>query len=242
MATKPTSADFTFASDATFSSGEAAGNPTKIAPAGWPSNLQGFVPGLKYVSEFRNYLWNVMGQWTGWLAAGSSAGAADAHIVETDASGNTAVQDLEVLDDLTVADRATVGGALIVGAAITTNGKLVLDTDGSGIQYRVDTVNLGDLDASLTTEADIYIAAAAPTVTRTITIAHTSPAAQFGERIRAVNTRTAALAGWIFQREDTTELGRISAGSNGGWIEFVFDGTKWWATGAGGDGEITPHT
>lgn len=103
MATKPSDA-FTFSTDANFGSGPASGNPTKVNPPGWPSNLQGFIPGLKYIAEYRNKLFNVLGQWTGWLLAGSSAGAADAHIVETDASGGTAVVDLTVTGEATIAE------------------------------------------------------------------------------------------------------------------------------------------
>lgn len=131
MATKPTSASFTWSTDTNFSSGDASGNPTKVAPAGWPANLQGFVPGLKYVAEFRNWLWNIMGQWTGWLESGSSAGAADAHIVETNASGDTNVRSLGVLVDLAVTRDASVGRNAVLGGALSLDGVISPPTMGT---------------------------------------------------------------------------------------------------------------
>lgn len=106
MAVKP-SASFTWATDLNFSSGPASGNPTKVNPPGWPAVAQGNVPDLDIVAEFVNTVFNNVGLWTGWLAAGSSAGAADAHIVETDSNGDTAVQDLSC-DNATVADQLRV--------------------------------------------------------------------------------------------------------------------------------------
>lgn len=86
MATKPTDV-FTYATDANFSSGPDSGNPTKANPPGWPNVTQGEVPGLKVVAAFTNKIRNVLGQWVTWLNAGSSAGAADAHLCETDSAG-----------------------------------------------------------------------------------------------------------------------------------------------------------
>lgn len=93
MATKPTD-DFTWATNASYSTGYDSGNPTKANPPGWPAVVNGLFPNLGSVIAHLNKVLNVLGQWSGWLLAGSSAGAADAHLVETDASGNTAVNDL----------------------------------------------------------------------------------------------------------------------------------------------------
>jgi len=95
MATKPTES-FTYATDATFTSAPDTGNPTKVNPPGWPVVAQGEVPALGVVAAFTNKIRNVLGQWTGWLLAGSSAGAADAHIVETAASGAAKVAMLDL--------------------------------------------------------------------------------------------------------------------------------------------------
>jgi hypothetical protein len=93
MATKPTDV-FTWATDANFSSGPDSGNPTKANPPSWPNVAQGEVPGLKVVAAFTNKVRNVLGQWVTWLNAGSSAGAADAHLCETDATGKLTLAEL----------------------------------------------------------------------------------------------------------------------------------------------------
>ena len=87
MAVKPT-VSFTWSTDANFSSGPASGNPTKVNPPGFPTNLQGMVPGDAVDAEHVNTLYNNLGLWTGWLDAGANDGGADAHIVESDASGD----------------------------------------------------------------------------------------------------------------------------------------------------------
>lgn len=95
MPIKP-SATFTFATDNTFSTGPATGQPTKLPqPLG---TTQGFVPGNEAQSEGLNYALNITGAWTGWLEGGSDTGGADAHIVETDSTGRTII------------DRVNVGG------------------------------------------------------------------------------------------------------------------------------------
>lgn len=112
MATKPT-VPFTWSTDANFSSGAASGNPTKVDPAGWPTNLQGFVPGVAIVAEFVNKLFNNLGLWTGWLNSGSSTGAADAHIVETNGAGIT------TLTGATVTSQFQASGILVEDGVVT---------------------------------------------------------------------------------------------------------------------------
>jgi hypothetical protein len=129
MATKPTGATFTFSTDANFSSGPASGHPTKVQPAGWPTNLQGFVPGLAYMAEFRNFLFNRLGQWTQWLEAGSSQADADAHIVETDATGKMAVANADVdgilaAGELDVITEARISGSLKIESSLTISGTI----------------------------------------------------------------------------------------------------------------------
>lgn len=104
MATKPSST-FTFATDATFSSGPASGEDTKAPPTG---AAQGFVPGDGIESPGMNYLLNICGQWvTNWLALGSSAAGEDAHLVETDANGAVTIA------------RGTFGGHSVAGPSLT---------------------------------------------------------------------------------------------------------------------------
>ncbi len=102
---------FTWATDADFGSGPATGNPTKVNPPGWPNVTQGNVPDLTVVAEFQNTALNHIGLWVGWANEGSAAGAADAHLVETDASGDTAVKDLSAVD-VTASGFAKVGTRL----------------------------------------------------------------------------------------------------------------------------------
>lgn len=103
---KPVTAP-TWATDATFSSGPAIGAPTKVPPAGWPDVAQGLVPGEAAAAEFLNELFNALCDWTTWLDGGSSAGAADAHLVETDASGETTLRALNLDDGVSVPVRMT---------------------------------------------------------------------------------------------------------------------------------------
>jgi len=88
----------TWATDANFSSGPASGQPTKVTPAGAPNVAQGFVPGEGAAGEFVNWILNLVCSWIGWVADGSSAGAADAHLVETDSNGETKVRGIRTLD------------------------------------------------------------------------------------------------------------------------------------------------
>jgi len=88
----------TWATDANFTSGPASGYPTKTTPPGAPNVAQGNVPGEGAAGTFINWILNIICDWIGWLNAGSSAGAADAHLVETDASGNTKVREIRALN------------------------------------------------------------------------------------------------------------------------------------------------
>ncbi len=105
-------ATFAWATDANYAAGPAAGNPTKILI---PNAGQALVPGDDLVPEYMNQAYSEISAWVTWVFDGSSAGAADAHIVETDANGDTAVQDLTcveltlsgagiTLDDSTLSD------------------------------------------------------------------------------------------------------------------------------------------
>ncbi len=84
--------DFSWATDANFSSGPAVGNPTKVNPPGWTAVVQGLVPGNAVVAEHLNQVLNLIGDYTDWVQDGATTGALDAHIVETDVIGNTNVR------------------------------------------------------------------------------------------------------------------------------------------------------
>lgn len=105
MATKPT-AVFTFATDATFSSGPASGFATKIVPG---SLAQGFVPGTGISAENVNYLMNIAGQWINdWLEDGSSLGAENAHLLETNSTGFVKIAAVEIQSTTTTRDSLVV--------------------------------------------------------------------------------------------------------------------------------------
>ena len=87
MVAKPTN-HFVYSTDTNHSAGPYVGNPTKVSPPGWPVNTAGFTPGTGIAAEYLNWLFNVLGGFTQWLAWGTSTGRADAQIVESDANGN----------------------------------------------------------------------------------------------------------------------------------------------------------
>lgn len=100
---KPANA-FTWATAANYSSGVASGNPTKVAPLGWPNVTEGFFPDTDIAAEVVQYVFNHVGLWCTWVFDGSPGGAADAHIVETDSNGDTRVQALALGGDTLTLD------------------------------------------------------------------------------------------------------------------------------------------
>jgi hypothetical protein len=140
MATKPTDV-FTWATDANFASGPASGNPTKVNPTGWPTVLKGFIPGVAIVAEFMNKALNVCGQWTQWGNAGSSTGAADAHVVETDAGGNSAVQGFRVNAELVLAALLSIDddGIQTIAAFGADQNNLAIATDVTVVRVSAST-------------------------------------------------------------------------------------------------------
>lgn len=94
---------FTHSTDINFAGGPAVGLPTKVVI---PSAAQGFIPGDDLLPEYFNDILNLTGQYTSWMFDGSSAGAADAHIVETNASGDTALQSVSLAADVAFSNTA----------------------------------------------------------------------------------------------------------------------------------------
>lgn len=215
MATKP-SDTFTWATDTNFSSGPDTGNPTKANPPGWPNVAQGNVPGLGVVAAFINKVLNVIGQWVnGWLLLGSSAGGADAHIVETNSSGHTALREIDL-----------VGGV--------TNGSILWR------QNLVDNASPPDIHAGY----DTWLLKGTLAANHDVTVFHTTdgstrPAAQEGQRLRVRMSYQGAFT-VTFRNEATNALAVYTsgAGATPGWIEFEYDagGNGWvvigWDNGA----------
>lgn len=125
MATKPTSSAFTWATNANYSTGYDVGHPTKANPPGWPAVVNGLFPNLGAVIAHLNTVLNKLGNWSGWLDAGSPAGAADTHLVETDANGET----------------------IVTGIYATDAGQTVEVRGETGITYRQD--DLPDADSQI---------------------------------------------------------------------------------------------
>ena len=92
MPTKPIQS-FVFATGVNYAVGPQAGNPTKIVPG---DTINGLVPGDGVPAAWMNYMWNICGQWSGWLLAGSPLAGLDAHLVETDATGKAELAMLEL--------------------------------------------------------------------------------------------------------------------------------------------------
>lgn len=132
-------------------------------------------------------------------------------------------------------------GDVTLGGSVSQTGSWVQDStfrpgnrlDGS----------LGDANANILANIDNWYFAAVPTVPRTYTVKHTGTVPETGQRVRISMTRSSATADAIFSREDATEIGRILGSGNGGFVEFMYTGSKWIGSAAGGDGKFTnfPH-
>jgi len=83
MATKP-AGFFTVATLDDFDAGDRIGDPTKIA---FPDVPNGLIPGDPAAPEHLNYAFNILGDWSVWLFAGSNLAGLDSHIIETDSGG-----------------------------------------------------------------------------------------------------------------------------------------------------------
>lgn len=107
MATKPVATVPIWASAATWSAGPDIGDATKQDSTAVA--VQGHIAGATnptmafHQNDWQNKVSNVCA----WVEAGSSAGAADTHIIETDADGKTSVRKLDVLGN------SGVGGATL---------------------------------------------------------------------------------------------------------------------------------
>ena len=100
MATKPATLPRPWATLANYDTGPFIGQPMKVDP-GVGIAASGHRPGAAFPTpaEYENYQQNlVTASWIPWVNAGSSTGAADAHIVEANSVGRSALVGLD-LDD-----------------------------------------------------------------------------------------------------------------------------------------------
>lgn len=119
---KPVTIPVVWASDATFSSGPAAGQPVRDGLAGAAG--QGMVPGVSIKAEPHNAVIGQNSEWASWLAEGTSSPDATAHVVETDAAGLAGLYLLAVTytgadTDVSAIQASHSGGGAGISAAIT---------------------------------------------------------------------------------------------------------------------------
>jgi hypothetical protein len=93
MPTKPATT-YTFATSLNYAAGPFIGSATKTLPGDIPN---GFVPGTGIVAEWNNYMFHWSGTWiTDWVDQGSFLADLDAHIIETNASGETNIASMQI--------------------------------------------------------------------------------------------------------------------------------------------------
>ena len=137
MAIKPI-VSFVFATSTNYSVGPQIGNPTKIPPS---DTANGVVPGDGIPAAWHNYMWNICGQWSGWLLAGTSAPDLSAHLIETDSNGWAEI------GQLTLGGTATSLQSLIVSENTGATSAAAIFLNSSGGFGLTSTVN-GSLAAA----------------------------------------------------------------------------------------------
>lgn len=144
MPTKPIVQPEAWATDAVYTTGPFIGQPQKVVPPG-AFAAEGHRPGALFPTpaEYENSQQNRITGLVRWLFLGSSAGAADAHVLETNAAGRTAVT------GITVNDGVDEVAASITGVGTATPALLVTNTAGAG----------GAIDATIGNQAATCIAA-----------------------------------------------------------------------------------
>lgn len=145
MAVKPLTQPLYWATDAVYSTGPFVGQPQKVTPPlGFAA--EGHRPGANFPTpaEYENsQQYNLTGL-ARWVFAGSSTGAADAHVVETDAAGMT------TLHRLTVNDLVNEVAMLLTGVGVLVPAMLVTNTSGGGgIVSQIGNTNGAAYGASL---------------------------------------------------------------------------------------------
>lgn len=146
MAVKPLTQPEYWATDAVYTTGPFIGQPQKVVP---PSAFaaEGHRPGTAFPTpaEYENSQQHNLTGLARWVFAGSSAGAADAHVLETNAAGRTAATGLTINDAVdenavTISSAAT---ALNFGLLVscTTGGTAMATSIGnaSAINYLAGT-------------------------------------------------------------------------------------------------------
>lgn len=139
MATKPSTLPKVWASLLNYDNGPFIGSPMKVAPPD-PVAASGHRPGSLFPTpaEYENYQQNQLCSWiVNWVNLGASTGAANAHLVETDASGFTQVQKLSAIN--------TIGGGAIIATAGNATGITATTTGASNPVFRGINLAGGDI-------------------------------------------------------------------------------------------------
>ena len=134
MATKPLTLPRPWATLANYDTGPFIGQPMKVNP-GVGIAASGHRPGAAFPTpaEYENFQQNqITAVWIPWVNAGSFTGAADAHLVETAATGRSQLQGL-TLDDAVNETVLNVTGVNTVAPAV-----LVTAGTGPAIQAIID--------------------------------------------------------------------------------------------------------
>ncbi len=125
--------------------------------------------------------------------------------------------------------------------------KIILSGTGAGIRIRAGTFT--NADATVDTSKDVYVAQAAATSPRTITLNDTGGTVpEEGDVISFVSHISGGVSYWIFKRETAAvELGRLGTntstehGAGLGSISFIYTGGAWIGRKVGGDAKFTAH-
>lgn len=179
MATKPSSTPAIWASNALYTTGPFIGSSSKVVPAPAVA-AEGHRPGAAFPTpaEYENSQQNLITTWIkNWLSLGSSAGAADAHVVETNSAGRA------TLHGLTVNDLVNEVAAAVTGVGVATPALLVTNiSGGGGVVSQINNTNGAAFATSIGTGSGIGLYAG---MTGTV-------AGGAGVRVDATNTTTAA--------------------------------------------------
>lgn len=141
MAVKPLTQPLYWATDAVYSTGPFIGQPQKVVPPGGFA-AEGHRPGALFPTpaEYENsQQYNLTGL-ARWVFAGSSAGAADAHVLETNAAGRTAAT------GLTINDPVNETAVSITAAATALNFGLLVSCTTGGTAVATSVGNAGAIN------------------------------------------------------------------------------------------------
>lgn len=147
MAVKPLTQPIYWATDPVYSTGPFIGQPQKVTPP-LAYAAEGHRPGSNFPTpaEYENdQQYNLTGL-ARWVFAGSAAGAADAHPLETNAAGRTAATGLTINDPVDEVAVQVTGVGVAVPAVLVTN-----TSGGGGIVSQIGNTNGVAMAASLGT-------------------------------------------------------------------------------------------